>query len=355
VLQPACGYLADRYGRRPFVLIGPLMTAVFLAAMGLADSFAVLLVLLVLGGLGSAAFHPPGAALSARVSEGGGAGLRLSLFSLGGALGYAAGPLIAVAVVARLGLEGLWWAALPALAVVLVAARWVPGDRPHPDAPRPPGPRQVLGLLRGPLGVVFGISAVGAFIQRVYLTMTPIIGAGEGVSESMGAVALSVYLFAQAGGTVAGGVATDRLNRQALLVGLALTSVPLHALALGLPVGSPGGLTAAAAAGFVNMAMLPPVVVMAQEILPRGAGTGAGIAMGLAWAAGSVVMLGTGALGDLIGARPAALASLPALLLAAGLALHPALRPHRRAVGAVGPAGPAGSGGPVGPSGPTGS
>ena len=83
-------------------------------------------------------------------------------------------------------------------------------------------------------------------------------------------------------------------------------------------------------AGFFNMAMLPTIVVMAQEILPEGTGVGSGIVMGLAWALGSVGVLGTGILGDLVGPRSAALLSVPVLLIGTLLALHPSLRMHRR-------------------------
>ena len=55
-----------------------------------------------------------------------------------------------------------------------------------------------------------------------------------------------------------------------------------------------------------------------------------GIVMGLAWAAGSLAMIGTGILGDVVGAQTAALLSVPALLVGTLLAAHPALRSHAR-------------------------
>jgi len=74
---------------------------------------------------------------------------------------------------------------------------------------------------------------------------------------------------------------------------------------------------------------MPPVIVLAQEILPESKGVGSGIVMGLAWAVGSVAVIGFGFLGDGIGPRPAALMSLPLLLIGTVLAFHPSLRPHR--------------------------
>lgn len=329
--QPVLGYLADRRGRRAFVILGPLLTGVFLSLIGVAPNFVALLAVLALGGLGSAAFHPPGASLAARVTDGGGSGVRLSWFSFGGSMGYAAGPLIAVGLVGWLGLGGLAWAMVPAIAIAAVLWRVLPADGAAAGAAPPPSPMRVLRLLRGPLGAVFGISALGAFVQRVFLTMEPIIVDAAGGAEAVGAVALSVYLGGQAAGSLAGGFLSDRVDRRRMLAVLAAAAVPAHLLALGLAPGSPGALTAAAVAGLLNMAMLPPIVVIAQEIVPAGAALGSGVVMGLAWAVGSVGVLGTGVLGDAIGPRAAALASAPALLLGVLLALHPSLRRHRRA------------------------
>ena len=331
LLQPVVGYLADRYGRKRLVIAGPLMSGVFLSLMGFAPTFGTLMLMLVLGGMGSAAFHPPAAAMSARISEGQGSGVRLSLFSFGGTMGFAFGPMIAVGLVAFGGMRGLWVAMVPALLVAAVLFHVLPPDRRRSDSTSPPSLRGLVRSLRGPLGALFLISALAAFVQRVFTTMAPIVAAHAGVSEAMGALTLSVYFGAQGAGTLVGGVLTDRVDRVRLLAGITAAAVPVHMLAFWVPAGSPWALLFAAGSGFLYMALLPPVVVMAQEVVPESAAVGSGIVMGLAWAAGAVGVLGTGVLGDMIGARDAALVSIPALFLGTALALHPALRAHRKA------------------------
>lgn len=118
-----------------------------------------------------------------------------------------------------------------------------------------------------------------------------------------------------------------------------LLALPAHVLAfLAAPAG-PLALGAAMVAGFLNMVVLPPIVVMAQEIVPEGASASSGVVMGLAWAVGSLGIPLSGALGDAIGPAAAAAWSMPVLLVGAALALHPSLRPFRRAGGPVDPAG----------------
>lgn len=332
LLQPLMGYLADRYGRRLFVVLGPLLSAVFLSLVGTASTFWVLVGFLLLGGLGSAVFHPPGASYAARISEGKGSGLRMSVFSLGGSLGWAIGPLVAVGLVGWRGMEGLWMAMFPGILLALALWRILPPGRSDRSLAPPPSPLRVIRLLRGPLGLLLGISVVGAFAQRVYLTLGPIVVARAGGSEAVGALSLSIYLAAQALGTLTGGFLSDRMDRNHLLAGLTLLAFPAHFLAVALPPGGAAALSTAAAAGFLGMAMMPGIVVKAQELLPEGAAVSSGIVMGLGWAFGSVGVLFTGALGDWLGPREAAMVSMPALLVGTLLALHPALReedPHR--------------------------
>ncbi len=333
LLQPVFGYLADRHGRRAFLAAGPVVAGIFLSLIGAAQSIVILLAVLTLGGLGSAAFHPPAASLAARAAEGRGSGVRLSVFSFGGATGYAIGPLAAVGLVAFVGMDGLWIALLPG--VLLGAILWWALGRGPRDPTRrpPPPPGQVLGMLRGPLGLVFGMSALAAFVQRTFLTLSPIIVARAGASEAAGAFVLSLYLAAQALGTLVAGVLTDRMDRRVILAGAMLLAVPVHVLAFLTVPASPLALALTMAAGFLNMLVLPPVVVMAQEIVPEGVSASSGVVMGLAWAVGSLGVPLSGALGDSIGPAAAAAWSMPVLLIGVALAWHPALRPYRRVGG----------------------
>ena len=323
LVQPVMGHVADRFGRRTFVVLGPVLSAVFMSMIGVAPSFIVLVLFLALAGLGSAAFHPPAASLAAGTGSRRTMGARYSYFSFGGSLGYALGPLIAVALVNRGGFAGLAYAMIPMLLFAPLLYALVPSgaserqQRAHIQTQ----PLNLVRIMAGPLGLVFGISAVGAFIQRVYLTMQPIVLSRAGLPEAAGAAALSLYLAAQALGSLGGGLLSDRMDRRKLLLHLSAWSLPAHALALWLPHGSAGSIAATLAAGFLNMALLPPIVLIAQELLPHGASLGAGIVMGAAWATGSIAMLGIGVLADQIGPQAAALAALPAILVAMAFAV----------------------------------
>jgi FSR family fosmidomycin resistance protein-like MFS transporter len=326
--QPLMGRLADRRGRRALVVLGPMTTGVLLSLMGLAPGFWTLAVLLVLGGLGSAAFHPPGASLAARVGQGGRSGMRHAIFSFCGAAGHALGPLAVVWLVSRVGFDGMWIAMLPVL--VLGSLLWFvlpPGASDRILEP-PPSLRDIARILRGPLGLVFGISCTTAFLNSLFLTFQPIVMAAAGASEARGAVVLSLYLGGQATGSLLGGFLVDRMDRPLLLAILTGISFPLHALAFLLPSGGALSLVVVVLAGASNMAVLPPIVIMALEMSPSFASTSSGIVMGLAWATASLAVLPAGAVGDLLGPQVGAIVLTPTVLLGTWLASRPKLRRH---------------------------
>ncbi len=88
LIQPLVGALADRLGRRRVGALGLILTAALLSLVGVAPTTPVLWGLLLVGGLGSAAFHPVGASI-ARTAGGRHAGLAVGLFTTGGTIGVA--------------------------------------------------------------------------------------------------------------------------------------------------------------------------------------------------------------------------------------------------------------------------
>ena len=262
--QPFFGYLGDRFGRRTLAVGGMLVSAVFVSVIGFAPSYWALLGLLLVGGLGGAAFHPPGASYAVRLTAGKGAGARYSIFSFGGAAGYSVGPLVAVALVGWGGMERLWVAMLPAIVLAPFFFFGLPSGRAEARnaAPAPPPGRRVP---HGPDGPSHA--------------PVPAVRAGASGAPACG---------------VAGTLERSRAR------------------------GHRGG-------GFLGMSTLIPIVVMAQEMIPRAPGASSGIVMGLAWTVGSVGVMGTG-VADMAGPQAAALLSMPVAGVAALLALHPGLK-----------------------------
>src|SRR5688572_29244065 len=125
VAQLGFGHIADRWRPRVLLLAGPVVAVSLLPLVGAAPDVWTLAAILVAGGLGGAAFHPPAAAL---VHRHGGAtqGLAMSFHITSGTLGQAIAPLAFAPVVERFGLGSTPLLAVPALVVVALLIRRIP-------------------------------------------------------------------------------------------------------------------------------------------------------------------------------------------------------------------------------------
>src|SRR5688572_32480552 len=126
VAQLGFGHVADRRNPRILLIGGPLLAVCTLPLVGLAPTVWALTAVLILGGLGGAAFHPPAAALVHRFA-GVHRGFAMSFHITSGTLGQAMAPLLFAPFVQRFGLRGTPWLVLPGLAILAgVLLRRVP-------------------------------------------------------------------------------------------------------------------------------------------------------------------------------------------------------------------------------------
>ena len=101
IVQPAFGVWTDHKPRRWLVPAGMLVAALGVAAAGLFSSYATTWLMVALSGLGIAAFHPSAASAARRAA--GDSNRGMSIFALGGNVGFALGSLLAGAGAGRSG------------------------------------------------------------------------------------------------------------------------------------------------------------------------------------------------------------------------------------------------------------
>ena len=312
--QPLFGYLSHRWAPATTIVVAPLWIGLFMGLVGLAPSYVALLALVVLGGLGSAVFHPAGSITASLASAdstdstdssgpdhpGRRRGAAMSLFSVGGNLGAALSPLLVAAAVAI-------WSPRATLSMVVLG---IPAAAAlHQFAIR--GPLQVRRPLpsSGPAGggrgipvavlVIMLVTMTRAWFQMSLITYLPTWVQSAGGSAADGAA----MLFALAGpigaGSLAGGWLSDRFGRwQVLLVALLLLA-PAHLgfiYATGLP-----RILLAAVTGVLLGTTFPVAIVLAQEAWPQQIGLASGLVMGLGWLPGGLGASFTGVLADRIG------------------------------------------------------
>jgi MFS transporter, FSR family, fosmidomycin resistance protein len=327
ILQPLFGLWSDRRGAMWLLPVGLALGGLGIGLATVAPTYAVCLVLITLSGLGTAAYHPEGSKFASYVS-----GRRrasgMSLFSIGGNLGYALGPVAATALVVRFGLEAGLLLALPCLIVagLLVAAT------PYLRGFEPSGERThaAVGEDRpGAMAALLGVIALRSVAWFGLITFVPLFEVSRGNSEAYGNRLLAAMLFTGGVGTLVAGPLADRFGRRPVLVVSVLATGPLVLVYL----------VAGGAMGAIALALVGPCVIgtfgvttlMSQEYLPRHIGLASGLGIGLSIGLGGIAAVGLGALADAVDLESAlyVCAVAPVLALALCVFLPPTTRSPR--------------------------
>jgi FSR family fosmidomycin resistance protein-like MFS transporter len=311
IVQPLFGQVSDRIARPWFMPAGLVLAGAGVALAGPAPSYGLTAAAVTVSGLGIAAFHPEGAkfaGLASRDRRGRG----MSLFSVGGNVGFALGPLLTTPLVLLFGLWGtLGLVLLPLLAAALTL-RELPRLRAL-DAPSAGTGGAIPGdddwgafarlgcLISLRSGVYFGLQA---FIPAYFV-------AELASSTATGNAALTVMLAAGAAGTLVGGGLVDRFGPRAVLIGSMALLLPLL---LVLPLAGPAVATVLLGAiGFVAIATFSVTVVMGQAYLPSRRGLASGITLGAAIGIGGAAAAAFGLVADAHGVE-AVLSGRPRLV-----------------------------------------
>jgi FSR family fosmidomycin resistance protein-like MFS transporter len=333
IVQPLFGHLSD--GRSlPWLLPGGIaLAAAGIALAGVAGSYGLTFAVVVLSGLGVAAYHPE-ASRFANYVAGEKRATAMSFFSVGGNAGFALGPVLVTPLALAFGLGGTpLVAVLPAVAAVLVARELgrlkgfrpaaATGDGRDAEAAEPDQWR--------PFALLSAAVAARSVVYFGLMTLVPLYFVNElDASKATANAALTVMLAAGAVGTLIGGRLADRFGRRVVLRTSMAVLTPLMVVLLLGGVGVAIG--ALALIGAATIATFSVTVVMGQEYLPSRLGIASGVTLGLAIGFGGLGAAILGVLADATSLRTAlevvALLPLPAL----GLALMlPEGREHLRA------------------------
>jgi MFS transporter, FSR family, fosmidomycin resistance protein len=317
VAQIGFGRLADRWRPRLLVMIGPIISVSVLSFIGTATTPVMLAAILIAGGLGAAAFHPPAAALAHRLG-GERPGLSMSVYITGGTLGFSLGPLMFAPFAERFGLTWTPLLALPGLLVVGFFLTRVPQMPLHPSAS---GGLRALRPYVKHLGLLYLIVVLRTLTAISFSTFVPVMLTRRGLSVSQAGTAVAIYLFASGVGGFFGGPTADRFGAKKVIALSLVFATPFLVVAPFLT----GWVFVAVLAlgGFFLQSTLPVNVTFAQALAPVSAATVSSIMMGFGWGTGGLSVPLVGMVADRIGIEPtlAGLALIPLVAAACALPL----------------------------------
>jgi MFS transporter, FSR family, fosmidomycin resistance protein len=295
VAQVGFGNLADHWRPRTLIIVGPVVSVTLLSFIGIATSREMLACILIAGGLGAAAFHPPAAALAHRLG-GDRRGLAMSVYITGGTLGFSFGPLFFAPFAQRFGLEWTPVLALPGLAVVAFFIRRVPEIPLHPSATR--GFAALRPYAR-PLALLYAIVVLRTLASLTFATFVPVMLTRRGLSVAQAGASVAVYLFGSGVGGFFGGPAADRFGARTVIALSLVLSTPFLFVAPFLS----GWMfvVVLAIGGLFLQSTLPVNVTFGQSLAPVSAATVSSLMMGFAWGTGGLSVPFVGMIADRIG------------------------------------------------------
>lgn len=291
LLQPLSGYYADKMSKPWFIAAGPVCAGLGVTFIGFSSSYWAIFAAAMLCGVGSALFHPEAALMVNRIA-GKRKGQAIAIFSMGGNLGFAVGPIAAGICAYTIGIHSLLLFGVVNLSLgaailwKLPAAKRAAGQYIEEEKGEIAEAKKrndwssfgKLSLTMLARSLAFTLS--NTFISIFWVTVLH-------TTAQEGTRALS-FLFAMGAGlTYVGGVLADRIGYVRMLRLTFCAMIPTMfilthvddvwwATALLLPT------------AFVIFVPFSPIVVLGQTYLAKNAGFASGVTLGLSTTIGGL-------------------------------------------------------------------
>ena len=236
--QALAGFVVDRFGALKVLCGGMLLLGSSSLVLSVAGSYPMLLVAAGIAGLGNCVFHPADFTLLNRRVSNPRLGHAFSVHGLSGSLGWAAAPVLVLAIAET---TGSWrMAAVGASFVGFLALAFLLANRKLLAV-------EALSIAESgkPKGGSFAFLSVGivwmSFLFFLLAVMAfgglqnfapPVLERTYGVTLALATTGLTAYLLGSAGGTAAGGFFASKGEHQDRLIALALGGGALCAVAL---------------------------------------------------------------------------------------------------------------------------
>jgi FSR family fosmidomycin resistance protein-like MFS transporter len=305
IIQPGFGYLSDRTARRWILPASIFISGVGMGLTGVAPGYLSVLALVLVMGLGVAAWHPEGYKTATGVA-GDRKATGLSWFSLGGNVGIALGPPIIIALITGYSLSGTLALIVPSTLVAGLMLIALPAVvRASASRPAPVAAESGRTSMPGAMALLIFVVTIRSWAQLGFTTFVPFyyVDYLKADPRLVGPL-LFVFLGGGALGTVVAGPLADRWGPRTFMKWVFLAAIPLGILFLELP--GPAAFVMLGLFGAVLTSSFSVSVVLGQAYLPRHAGMASGLIVGLAIGAGGLGVTALGVIADRYG-LPAAL------------------------------------------------
>ncbi|MEI6153779.1 MAG: MFS transporter [Deltaproteobacteria bacterium] len=312
VLQPLFGFYSDRKTKAVLLPIGLLAAGVGFCLLSIPSNYYAVLFLVVISGLGIAAYHPEGYK-TAHFFTGEKSVTGMSIFSVGGNLGFSLGPLFAIYIIQYLGFSSLPLIVVPSLlctAVILYYRKTIAIPRlAHADQQKTASKTPAGAYIS--LFFVIAIVVMRSWTQMGLLTYIPFYYINHLKGDPLFAGKLIfVYLVCGAAGTLIGAPFADRWGHKFFLrLSMFLATITLPLIFVPFIQKSYLIFIVLGVQGMLLISTFSVTIVMAQKLLPDKLGVASGLMVGFAIGTGGIGVTLLGLVADNFGV-PVALESI---------------------------------------------
>jgi FSR family fosmidomycin resistance protein-like MFS transporter len=298
VVQPLFGVISDKKPNLWILPISLLLASGGLCYLSFADDYLHQVIGVMISGIGIAAYHPDSSKMVNSITTSN-LGKNMSIFSVGGNLGFGVSPIIITALVSTLGFKGISLLLLPTLLVIGIIMKKIIFDK---ESVR----ENVINTAKGKefnndwksfsiLSVVLLGRSIVFYGLNTFLAVYLISELGQ--TKVMGNIALTMFFISGALGTLIGGRVADRIGFTKI-INISFAIMPILILILALSNNAIFSIIMLIPIGISLFATYSPIVILGQKFLPKFKGFASGVTLGLSMSIGGLVTPVLGKIGD---------------------------------------------------------
>ena len=295
IVQPLFGYLSDHRQTSGVIVWAILIAGIGFCFLGWVSDYSLLILGVLVCGLGIAAYHPDAAKLVNGLAFQK-KGRAMSLFSFGGNLGFAIGPIILTFIVNQSGIHGITFLLIPTVLIALILVLILYQiQQTSVETPLHKKKTESVSKQRRDSSdwrhfsilsvTLFGRSIV-FYGLNTFLTLYWIHILKQ--TNTSGSIALSLLFIVGSIGTLLGGRLADQFG-YTIVIKSAFVGLPLLLLALSLTRNVVVANLILLPLGLLVFMPYSAMVILGQRYLPQQMGLASGVTLGLAVSVGGIM------------------------------------------------------------------
>lgn len=300
IIQPLFGWLGDKKPRPWLMAAGIFLAGIGMAGVGVLPNYPLIMASAMLSGIGVAMFHPEGGRLG-NLTAGEQKGKGMSIFAVGGKLGFTFGPLVATAAITLWGLPGTLIFIIPSTlcAAILLSQNKALLSYSNPD--KQSSDESLYQDNWVGFGFVMGAISCRSIMYYAFLSFIPLfLVYNLGQEEAFASSVISLFALVCAVGTIASGWAGQLLGAKKLII-VSYACVAIEVVIFAFNSSLIVALILIAFLALTCDISYPSAVAMGQSFVPHHLGMASGLSFGVMVCIGGLMTPVFGLIGDYFG------------------------------------------------------